>query len=361
LPNTSRPAFHRTKRFHLYLIRAGIALGLLVRAVNCEAEPLRVGVVSAVTGNAAAYGGSLVEGIRFGARKLDTSGKVSFIYEDDGFQPKNSLIAASKLLDTDKVQMLIVFGAGPSAAVAPVAEARRIPMISVASIEDVTKGRDHIFRFFASPAKENVALSNRIKADGVGSIAIAATTQEAMLKLRDLFVQNPPCKIAIQEEVLPGETEVKSIVARIRAARPDAVYLLLFPSALSTFARGLREAGYQGSLYGAHQVEDPAEVKAAAGALSGTKLISVNAIADSNFEEDFRATTGDEPGVLAPHGHDLAKIVIDGASSADFHGYLKSIKDFHGVMGAYGLLPDRSFDVPVQMKRVTADGRFAPL
>jgi ABC-type branched-subunit amino acid transport system substrate-binding protein len=67
--------------------------------------------------------------------------RVTFLFEDDGFQPKNALSAAEMLISRDRVDALITFSSSTALVVAPLAERRKVPMISITSLTDVSKGR----------------------------------------------------------------------------------------------------------------------------------------------------------------------------------------------------------------------------
>jgi ABC-type branched-subunit amino acid transport system substrate-binding protein len=73
--------------------------------------------------------------------------RVTVIYEDDGLSNARSATAARKLLTIDKVDALLTWSSGTGLTVASLAEAKRIPHMSIASDPAVAKGRTYSFTY----------------------------------------------------------------------------------------------------------------------------------------------------------------------------------------------------------------------
>jgi branched-chain amino acid transport system substrate-binding protein len=326
------------------------------KSTSASGKHLKIGVTVPLSGNVAKYGVSIKNGILLAQQTYDKHKVVEFFFEDDGFLPKNTVTAVKKFIGQEKVDGLLIFGSGPSLAAAPIAEQNKIPMVAFATAPEIVKDRKYVMRHFASVIKETSVLVEEVRRKKYNSVAVVATAQDAMLSLRDEFLKRISVEIVSNDEVLPGDTELRSLAVRIASVRPQAVYLLLMPGQVGIFSRQLRENGYKGDLFGAHQLEDPREVAASQGALVGAWFVSVNAVRDPTFESRYENSFGLKPGNVACNSYDTAKIIIESATSTSLISYLRTLKNFKGAMGTYGALPDGSFDVPVLLKRVTASG-----
>ncbi|MGI6586331.1 MAG: ABC transporter substrate-binding protein [Lutisporaceae bacterium] len=118
-------------------------------------EPLKIGLVTPVTGSAAAYGETIVNSAKLAVEEINAAGGVDgkytleLIIEDDEGTPAKSVNAAQKLINQDKIKVLI--GAQASSctlAVMEVTSAAGIPQIAPAStaLSIVQLGNEWIFR-----------------------------------------------------------------------------------------------------------------------------------------------------------------------------------------------------------------------
>jgi branched-chain amino acid transport system substrate-binding protein len=117
-------------------------------------ETIKVGVIQPLTGSVADNGLAFVNGAKLAVAKQNAAGgvlgkKIDLVIEDGVCQPAPSVSAAQKLLDRDKVPVLVgAFCSSATAAVMPIAEQRKIPLFTgVSSKADLTdKGMKYFFR-----------------------------------------------------------------------------------------------------------------------------------------------------------------------------------------------------------------------
>lgn len=117
------------------VLAAMLAAGLHLAAGQAQAqEPLRIGVIAALTGPFANTGKPFEDGIKTYLQQYGdqvAGRKIEIIYRDDGgTNVDQSKRAAQELITREKVSFLIGFSLTPSAmAVAPIATQARMPMI----------------------------------------------------------------------------------------------------------------------------------------------------------------------------------------------------------------------------------------
>lgn len=121
-----------------------VACVLSLGTASAQAEPLRIGVLSPLTGTLAGPGQDAVEGIKLAFEELDyvIAGRpVQLFYEDTAASPTLTVQKTQRLVERERVQLIL----GPlsgSEAIAMKAFAPRIPEVTVvvagAASEDVT-------------------------------------------------------------------------------------------------------------------------------------------------------------------------------------------------------------------------------
>ena len=116
------------------------------------ADTIKIGMLTPLTGFAAADGFSAHESVKLAVEKVNASGgllgkKVELVCYDDAADPKQSVPLANKLIGQDKV---VAFVAGsyslPTRAVSAIFNDEEIPLVSAYALHpDITKG-DFTFR-----------------------------------------------------------------------------------------------------------------------------------------------------------------------------------------------------------------------
>ena len=343
----------------LLAIAALISLFNFCAAAQTPEKP-KIGVSVGLTGNLAAIGTGIRNAILLADRERDPDDKVDFLIEDDGFDPKRTVVNVAKFISQDKVKGLIIFGSGTALSVNNIAEHSKIPLIALGNSKKIIAGKNYSMMHFLNTDRENEVIAEEAKRRPFKRIAVICTSHDAMLDLAHAFTQSFPERIVLSEELLPGETDFRSIISKINAANSDAVYNVLLPGAAGLFARQLRAQGFHGELFSAHAVDDWNEVALSQGALIGTWFVTGNVIVDETFADRYKAAFNDEPRVATPNGYDAAALFINAVKTPDANEYLHHVDDFQGVMGRYKLNPAGYFELPAALRSITDSG-FVPL
>lgn len=330
-------------------------------------EPQRVftiGVIVGTTGIAAASGVSVRNGIELADRDCDQGDHVRFIFEDDGFQAKTAVSAADKLIHRDKVDALITFSGATSMAVSAVADRRRVPMISVTALSDVSAGKDLVRTIFIPPAKLASMMSELISRLDPPRVALITSSQEALLGIRKALLtslaNDPSARpIVFDEEIAPGDVDLFSLVTRMISRKPEVVISLTLPPQSATLARLLKNQGYSGRLVVGPPTYNFSEIKAANGALTEALLIGPKSGVSDSFFRRYREQYGEPSVAEGMYGYDGAKFLIEAAKTGDIVGFLKNSRMMNGSAGSYQINADNLFEVPAEVKVITRNGDVA--
>jgi branched-chain amino acid transport system substrate-binding protein len=257
---------------------AGIALAAAL-ALSAHAADLKVGFISSMSGPVSALGIPYEKGIQTAARyKAEIAGrKVQLIVLDDASDPSTAARNARKLVNEDKVDVLIGTSGVPGAmAIAAVARETQTPLISPTPV--TLPAGDNWTVTVSQPFPLMVdAVVERMKRSGVKTVAfIGFSDALGDLAYDSLLKAAEPAgiKVVANERYGRSDSSVAGQVLKIVATRPDAVFAgnSGSPGALPYIA--LADRGYKGGIYGTHGLINADFVRVGGNAVNGLMVPS---------------------------------------------------------------------------------------
>lgn len=250
------------------------ALSALAGASALAAD-LKVGFITSLSGPVSSLGIPYAKGIAAAqAWKSEVAGhKVQMIQLDDGSDPATAARNARKLINEDKVDVIIGTAGSPGAlAIAAVARETKTPLISIANAN--LPGDEGAWMVtLPQPAPLMVgAVVERMKKAGVktvGYIGFSDAWGDLVYDSLTKAADSAGIKVLTNERYARADTSVTGQVLKIVAARPDAVITGTSgtPGALPYVA--LAERGYKGPIYGTHALINPDFVRIGGAAVEG--------------------------------------------------------------------------------------------
>ncbi|MEJ7931301.1 ABC transporter substrate-binding protein [Ramlibacter sp. AN1015] len=257
---------------------ASLALALTAGASAAAAADLKVGLSVSLSGPNSSLGVPYAKGMQAAiAYKPEIKGhKVQLIVLDDASDPTTAGRNARKLIEEDKVDVIMGTSGVPAAiAMAQVARETRTPMIGLTPIS--LQGPDLEWTVtVAQPTQLMVdAVVERMKKAGHKTVAyIGFSDAWGDLVYNALMKATEPAgiKVVTNERYARGDASVTGQVLKIVAARPDAVMTggAGTPGALPYLA--LSERGFKGPVYGQHGLINADFVRVGGAAASGTQV-----------------------------------------------------------------------------------------
>ena len=358
-------------------LRTGLALGLgAVAVAQAFAADLKVGFITSLSGPVSSLGIPYDKGIKAGAAyKSEVAGhKITMISLDDASDPSTAARNARKLIEEDKVDVIIGTAGSPGAlAIAAVARETKTPLISIANAN--LPGEEGAWMVtLPQPAPLMVsAVVEKMKASGVKSVGYIGFSDAWGDLVYDALQKSAGpagIKIVANERYAPSDSSVAGQVLKIVAQKPDAVITGTSgtPGALPYLA--LAERGYKGQIYGQHGLINPDFVRVAGssgqGALmpTGPIIVAEQLPADYPTKKiglDFRtafqkvngAPTSD---AFSAYSFDGWMVFADAAArakgepgTAEFRSSLRdaifSTKEVVGTHGVYNFKPGNLYGV----------------
>jgi len=211
-------------------------------AVNVDRQPTgqgsyNIGVMLPLTGDGAAYGLPIQKAVKIAIDEINAKGgingaKLDPIYEDSKCNPKDGNAAAQKLVNVNKVRV-IIGGAcsGETLGAAPITEAAKVVLISPSATNpDITNAGDFVFRLAPSDAFAGVVASNYAFNDlKAKKAAVISESTDYAQGLRKVFKENFAKlggEIVADETFNPEDTDFRTQVTKAKAANPDIIYLV---------------------------------------------------------------------------------------------------------------------------------------
>lgn len=229
------------------------ALGALFSPARAD---VTIGVIASLTGPAAALGAETRKAVAMLPATLGGE-KVAVVLLDDATDPTNAVKNARKLISEDKVDVIL----GPNListaiAIADVADAEKVPMVSVAPLDVGGEKRGFVFR--SEPSAE--LMVKRVVDDmvtsgakTVGFIGFADSWGDLLLKALTKTIEGKLSLVAV-ERFGRSDPSVQAQVLKVMAAKPDVVFVGASGTPAAMPQITLRDRGYKGRIYQSHGV-----------------------------------------------------------------------------------------------------------
>jgi len=355
-------------------LRSGALLAFAASSAAVIAADLKVGFITSLSGPVSSLGIPYEKGIKAGlAYKTEVNGrKVQFVQLDDGSDPSTAARNARKLIDEEKVDVIIGTAGSPgSLAIAAVARETKTPLISISNAN--LPGEEGGWMVtLPQPAPLMVsAIVERMKKSGVktvGYIGFSDAWGDLVYDALQKSVETTGIKVVGNERYARSDASVTGQVLKVIALRPDAVITGTSgtPGALPYIA--LAERGYKGQLYGMHSLINPDFVRVGGAAVEGLlaptgPVIVAEQLPESNpikkVSMDFRAAYQKAHGTaptdaFSAYSFDAWLLFLDAASRTKgepgtpqyrvaLRDAIVSTKELVGTHSVYNFKPDNRY------------------
>jgi len=380
-------------------IAAAVVAASLGFATAAQAE-ITVGFITSQSGPGSSIGVLYDRGMKAAVEYASSVGaeKVKLIQLDDGSDPSSATRNARKLVEENKVDLLIgTSTAASTSAMVPIANELKVPMIAISPISVAANDAGDRWAIVMPqpPTLMVKVVVDRMKRDGVKQFAYIGFS-DAWGDLVYNGAQKPAeadgLKILTNERYARTDTSVTGQVLKMMAAKPDAVLLggAATQGALPPLA--LAERGYKGPLYGTPALLNTDFIRVGSKAVEGVQVsagpvVVAEQLPDTHFSKkismDFRAAyqkanrspTSD---AFSAYSFDAWLVFLDAAKRAmatgakpgtpEFRVALKNAifntKDLVGTHAIYNYKPSDSYGVDeralVMVRLVNGQWKYEP-
>ena len=269
------PPIWEVRVLHSVRFAAAVAIASVI-AFPAKAAEITVGLITSMTGPGASIGIPYSKGLAAGiVYKDEVNGiKVKAVQLDDASDPSTGTRDARKLIEQDKVDVLMGAGATPTTlAIAAVSHELKVPLIALTPTGDVPGDAGSWMISVPQPPPMMVdAVVKRMTAGGVKTVGyIGYNDAWGDLVYNALKKTADPAgmQIVANERYARADTSVTAQALHLVAAAPEVVMMggSGTPGALPFIA--LAERGYKGQIYGTHALINPDFVRVGGNAVEG--------------------------------------------------------------------------------------------
>lgn len=333
----------------------------IIASTNSIAK-VKVGVVVPSSGGVATFGQENANGIKLGFSKLKNAKDIDLLIEDDKSEAIEATNAIRKLINIDKVQVVIgEVTSSKTLAMAPIAQEAKVPLFSPAATnEKVTQVGNYISRAcftddFQGVVMARFAVNNLKKKNGVIIIDNSQDYSKGLGKsFKDEFLKIGG-KLATTEELtyVTKDIDFQSLLRKVKRANPDVIFLPGYYEEVGLIIKQARALGITAPFLGGDGWDSPKLFEIGGETIKGNYISSHFAPDDKDpkvqtFVKEYEKKFGVKPGAMAALGYDAIGIVAEAITKSktgkaeDINKALLATKNYNGITGSITIDENRN-------------------
>jgi len=322
---------NKTLKAVIWIVVAVLVIWAIVSAGGKSASsgPIKVGFIGPMTGDASAIGQNAQAAVQIATDEINAAGgvngrQVEVVYEDGQCSGAPASSAASKLINVDKVSV-ILGGAcsGETMAFAKAANDAKVPVLSYCSSNPaLTDAGDYIFRDYPSDNYQGVFaadyLYNKL---GKKNVAVLYSKTDWANGIKPVFEQEFTKlggQIVADEGFAQNATDVRTSIAKVKAANPDAIYFLGYTNETLVALKQAQEGGLNVSTWLGGDAWGDAKIWSSTGSYANNMMyLLVSSKPSESFIAAMQKKTGSNNiNICTPTAYDGMKILAQVMSKA---------------------------------------------
>ena len=341
-----------------------------------DSDQISIGAVLPLSGDAAHWGIPARTGAEMAVEEINHAGGIggrslALVVEDDRCSPADGVSAFNTIMASAKppVAVLGAVCSGVTLALAPLAESRKVVLISPASTSPkLTGAGDFIFRVVPSGSVRGKVFAEYLYHDrGLRKLAVMYINNEGGMGGSSAFKKRFTAlggTVVIEQSYAQGTTDLRAQLMKIKAANTEGVLIGSYPPDTVAVLQQAREIHLQQPLFFTTEaVQNPEVLRQAGDAAEGATYILAAPPAGEaveKFTAAYEAKFGKEPELFAAEGYDVIRLIaeaIAGTTAESLNGsgirdFLRRVRDYAGASGTISF--DQSGDVikPYAIKRI---------
>jgi branched-chain amino acid transport system substrate-binding protein len=373
------------KPFIRSLLAAAVSAAFVAAAVGpaFSAETIKMGFVFSMTGGAAAYGATQKEGAELAVEQINAAAggglKIAPVFEDDASVPQQGTNVYNKLINGDKVAVVIGPTLSNTAKITnPIAQQIGVPVLGVSNTAGgITEIGDYIFR---DSLTEAVVIPYTIKVAkeklGLKKVVLFYGNDDAFTKSgADVFrkvLQAEGIQILGEQTFAKGDRDFSPQLTQIKSQNPDAIVCSALVEEASGIVSQARQLGIPKTvrIIGGNGFNSPALIKNAGEASEGVIVGAAWNISSTNplnvkFVDDYTKKYNRPPDQFAAQAFAGVHIAYQAAKAAGTADNRKAIRDamvkikgLDTLLGKFSFTEGRDADHSPVVQEVKG-GKFA--
>jgi branched-chain amino acid transport system substrate-binding protein len=214
------------------------ALAFLLTACNQRSsnDPIRLGVITSLTGTNAAFGQAHKAGYTIAVNDINAAGgvngrKLQIVYFDHQSKPDRAVQGVAKLVDQEHVPLLLgAYSSESTLAIVPVVTQKQVPLIVPTAVADniINAGSPWVFRLCAGSAVFATTTLNFLKSNGdpknIAVIYENTNFGKASRKSMVEAAQRDGLDVVADEAYQAKAPDYEQLLRRVKQRNPDVIY-----------------------------------------------------------------------------------------------------------------------------------------
>lgn len=314
-----------------------------------QQDTVKIGFIGPLSGEISNWGLSLQGGVRLAVSEINEKGRnLEVIYEDDKCDKTLSVNALRKLIEIDKVSIVIgPLCSGTVLADAPIAEENKVILLGFGSAASISDAGDYVFRPSYSDSSQGEFLAKNIisKFKNVGIIYVNNDYGIGLFSgFKRVFIDKGG-KIVAEEKYNFEDKDWRTQLAKIKSEAPDALIIISYGREGGLIAKQSREIGIKVQIIGTDNFGTKDVIEAGGNAVENAIFTFSAPLDETNikineFKSNYTKINNNQPDILfvATNAYDTVKIVNEaintvGNNATKIKSFLYDMPAYNGISG----------------------------
>lgn len=331
--------------------------------VETSSGGIKIGAVLPLTGSVSIFGEWIKNGLDLGLLDIELKnpelkGKIKIVYEDSQSDPKSGIAAFNKLVNVDKVDVVITAMSNVSIPLIAMADKAGIPLIMQdVTYPNITNTSKFVYRHFIQSDREASIMAKFAFDQGIKSIGILYVNDEAGLGAKKSFeniYSSLNGKVIGTESYASTDSDMKAQITKIISANPDGIYLFGNGPSWAIAIRQTKELNYHGTIFTNTAMYIPkfrelAGVTASDGVYFTYPYIDTAAQSSQNFSQIYSSKYSANPSIESAYAWDIIHIIAEAAKSKgrSFYDKMLLVKSYEGAFGKINIPENRDITTKI--------------
>lgn len=238
-----------------------------------EPQTIQIGLQAPLTGDFAAEGQWAKQSVEVAQELINKKGgvlgkQIEIIVADDASNPKDSALAAQKLISQNLKQVIASYGSSVTAPAADLYDANKVVSVGYGCTAvrlTMDKQRPYFFRTAGRDDTQSEFFAKfAVEVLGAKRIAIMHDNQdygrgvaEDAKKFLQPYLDSGQAELVYYDAITPGESDYSAVVSQIKEINPDVWFFTAYYPEAALLLKQARQAGYTGLFVGNNSVPTP--------------------------------------------------------------------------------------------------------
>jgi len=303
-----------------------------------DSNTIKIGVITSLTGSNAAFGQAHKNGYTVALQEINDAGgvlgkKVDIVWYDDQSKPDQAVQGVSKLVDQDKVPLILgAYSSESTRAIVPVVKQKQIPTIAPTATADniMDSAAPWLFRICAGSGAYATTTLDFLKNNGDPKTIEVVYENTNFGQSNNKSMTEAATKAGLtvsgNEAYQASSPDYKALLQRVKAKNPEAIYFASYLLDASTLMRQSEQVNLNPKYFtsagtGFAAAEFPTPDKGAGKYAEYTFSVSqwlptAKWAGSKDFDDKFTKLTGSHPAYHAMEAYAALKVAAEAIKKA---------------------------------------------